>query len=97
MDLILLFRTYESQGSSAEPKQKERRWRAMASLQKNPVIVTVQPTDTPQSLAQWIPPIAQLKEYKFQGSALTAQELQTSFQALGIEANAVVEVLVAVN
>jgi hypothetical protein len=96
MDLILLFRTFEAPGASSELKQKERRWRTMASLQKNPVIVTVQPTETPASLAQWIPPVAQLTAYKFQGNALTPQQVQDSFRTLGIEANAVVEILVEV-
>lgn len=96
MDLILLFRTFEAPGCSEEPKQKERRWRTMASLQKNPVIVTVQPTDTPQALVQWIPPLAQLTGYRYQGNILSPAQLQQQFQALHIEANAVLEAMVYV-
>jgi hypothetical protein len=96
MDLILLFRTFEAPGASQESKVKERRWRTMASLQKNPVIVSVQPSDTPQTLAQWIPPVAQATTYKFQGVALSSSQLQQTFQTLGVEANSVLEILVNV-
>lgn len=95
MDLVLLFRTFEAPNSVQTEAAKEKRFRTMAALQKNPSIVSVQPTDPLSTLYQWIPPVAQFKSFKFLGQEVSSSTMVSSLQIQG-EANPVLEVLVYV-